>query len=454
METNDRMSKRFGLLGMMLGLVLAGLLLACGSNYNSSTDGLLVVGSQGSGLLETFSFTLNNGHVSAIANSPNDTSSQTCVLHGLPGAIVTDPNGTYAYAIISENSACSGSKTGLAAFQLSSGGNITQVGGLTAFAQESVTVNGTIEKLDVVPYSMSRDSAGKFMFVADRATTDTTGIAVPGAISVFSIGSGGALTEVAGSPFLTPTAALPADVVSVAASPTTFPGVGINGTVNSVCSLPGNTPPTSEYLYAVDAKNYGVWEFQVDTSSGVLGNPPGGSQAAFFAADQVPMGVAVDPCNRFVYVSDFVTNKISGYTLCGAVNASIGCPHADGSLVQISNSPFPLTGSANGPGPIAVDPFGNNVYVVGTLSNTVSEFKISSVTGGLAALTPATVQTGAGPVSITIRADDNWMFVANYGSLGQGGSTVSQYSITPATGALSVLPAIDTDNLPWGVAVK
>ena len=430
------MSKRFGLLGMMLGLVLIGLLLACGSNYNSSTDGLLIVGSQGSGLLETFSFTLNNGHVSAIANSPNDTSNQTCVLNGLPGAIVTDPNGTYAYAIIAENSSCSGSKTGLAAFQISSDGNIKQVGGLTDLG-------------NVVPYTMSRDSAGKFLFVANRENQGA-----PGSISVFSIGSGGTLTQVAGSPFLTPAAPLTADIVSVAASPTTFPGIGINGTVNSVCSLPGNTPPTVEYLYAVDAKNYGVWQFQVDTSSGVLGNPPGGSQAAFFAADQVPMGVAVDPCDRFVYVSNFVSNKISGYTLCSTVNASIGCLHADGSLVPISNSPFALTGSANGPGPIIVDPYGNSVYVVGTLSNTVSALKISPVSGSLSALTPATVATGAGPVSITIRADNNWMFVANYGSLGQGGSTVSQYSITPATGALSVLPAIDTDNLPWGVAVK
>jgi len=72
----------------------------------------------------------------------------------------------------------------------------------------------------------------------------------------------------------------------------------------------------------------------------------------------------------------------------------------------------------------------------------------------LAALSPATVATGAGPVSIAIRKDDNWMFVTNYGNVGQGGNTVSQYSITPASGALSVLPAIQTDNYPFGVTVK
>jgi len=303
--------------------------------------------------------------------------------------------------------------------------------------------------VDVVPYSMSRDSAGKFLFIADRVTTDPSHNSIPGAISVFSIGSGGGLTEVAGSPFMTPASSLLADIVSVAASPTTFPAVGINGTVNAVCSVPGTVAPTSEYLYAVDANNYGVWEFSVNTTTGVLGNPPKASQAAFFPTDKIPMGVAVDPCDRFVYVSDNLTNKISAYTICVAAVANGPCPNADGSLVPITGSPFALTGSANGPGPLVVDPYGNNVYVVDTLSNTVSGFKISSVSGSLTALSPATVATGINPTSIAIRGDDNWLFVTNYGA-----ATVSQYSITPATGVLSVLPPIATDNLPWGVAVK
>ena len=69
-------------------------------------------------------------------------------------------------------------------------------------------------------------------------------------------------------------------------------------------------------------------------------------------------------------------------------------------------------------------------------------------------MSPATVATGQGPKSIAIRGDDNWMFVTNFGSISLGGSSVSQYAITPATGALTVQPSIKTDNLPWGVAVK
>jgi DNA-binding beta-propeller fold protein YncE len=122
--------------------------------------------------------------------------------------------------------------------------------------------------------------------------------------------------------------------------------------------------------------------------------------------------------------------------------------------VQVSGSPFSLSGSSNGPGQLLVDPYGNNVYVLGTLSNTVSQLKISQISGSLAPLTPATVATGSGPATMAIRGDDNWLFVSNFGSPSAGGSTVSQYSITPATGALSVGPAFQTDNYPWGVAVK
>jgi hypothetical protein len=41
------------------------------------------------------------------------------------------------------------------------------------------------------------------------------------------------------------------------------------------------------------------------------------------------------------------------------------------------------------------------------------------------------------------------MFIANH-----NGATVSQYSIVPATGALTAEAPIHTDNYPWGVAVK
>jgi 6-phosphogluconolactonase (cycloisomerase 2 family) len=452
------MSKRWWLLGLVV-LVLVGLLLACGSNYSRSTDGLLVVGSQGSGLLETFSFSLNHGSISAIYNTPTDTSNETCVLNGEPASLVMTPSGTYAYAIINGNSLCGTSgTTQIAAFQVNSDGTLAQAGSPVTLAELTIIIQGTKEQVPVVPNSMFMDARGKFLFVANLSTTDGANNPIPGTVSVLTIGSGGSLTEVAGSPFSVPTSEQTPDIVALAATPTVFPSIGVNGQQNSVCSL-GQNPPTSEYLYAVDATNYVVWEFAVDTNSGVLSNPNSPGLLPSFATDAIPAGVAVDPCARFVYVSGSLNNKVSAYTICnGLATQSTQCGSglfsAPGSLVQVTGAPYSLGGNANGAGPIAVDPYGNNVYVVGTRSNTVSPLKISPVTGSLAALNPPVQPTGIGPVSIAIRGDDNWMFVANYGSIGNGGSTVSQYSITPNTGALTALSAIQTDNYPWGVAVK
>jgi 6-phosphogluconolactonase (cycloisomerase 2 family) len=419
MEMNERMSKRLWLLGVVV-LVGIALLVACGSKYNSSSNGLLLVGSQGSGLIQTFSFSLNNGHISAIDNPTSDTATKSCVLGGQPSSMVIDPAGTYAYAILL-GAACNAGNS-IAAFKINSDGTVTAT---------ATPVN------DPNPVVLAMDSAGKFLFVAGD-----------NALRVYAIGSGASLSPVSSSYSAPPTALTP-NFVALAPSPTVFPKIGINGTQNSVCSVPGNNPPTAEFLYAVDSKNYAVWEFSVDTSSGALGNPPGTTVVPLFATDQVPAGIAVDPCDRFVYVSNSLTNKVSAYLICATVMQPTPCPTADGSLVSVPGSPFSMTGNANGPGPIAVDPYGNNVYVVGTLSNTVSGFKISATSGSLTAMSPAVVATGLEPKSIAIRGDDNWMFIANH-----NGATVSQYSIVPATGALTAEAPIQTDNYPWGVAVK
>jgi 6-phosphogluconolactonase (cycloisomerase 2 family) len=424
MEMNERMSKRGWLLGLGV-LVSIGALLACGSNYNRSQDGLLLVGSKGSGLIETFSFTLSNGHVSAIANSPADTANKTCELKGAPASMVMDPAGAYAYVVISAVE-CGGNGFTISAFKVNSDGSTTPAGTPVS---------------DPNPVALSMDAAGKFLFVAEGTQ---------GLVNVYKIGSGGALAGVPGTfNFVNGAGFQPPNIAAVAATPTVFPGIGVDGTQNSVCSVPQNSPPSAQFLYAVDSANYVVYEFGVNTSTGALGNPPGATVVPFFSTDQVPAGVAVDPCDRFVYVSDSQTNKVSAYTICTKVIVPTPCPRADGSLVAVAGSPFSLSGNANGAGPIVVDPYGNNVYVVGTLSNTVSPFKISPTSGALTGMSPAVVATGQEPKSIVIRGDDNWMFVSNY-----SGPSVSQYSIVPATGALTVAAPIPTDNYPWGLAVK
>jgi len=400
------MSKRWAWLLGIVVLVSIGLLVACGSKYSPSSDGLVLVASQQNQVIQSFSFNLNSGSVSGISKAPST--------NGTPTAVVLDPAGAYAYVIIDGNS--------IASFKVNSDGTLSAVGTGTA-------PNAT---------AIAMDAAGKFLFVVGGLS---------GTVSSFAIGSGGTLTAVP-STYTVPGTLSPPNLVAVAATPTVFPSVGITGTQNAVCSSPGNNPPTSEFLYAVDSVNYQVWAFSVDTSTGALGNPPNHAQVQTFPTGAVPSGVVVDPCDRFLYVTNYQDNNVSAFTICNGLSTqSQSCPASpDGTLNPITGSPFSL-GAGLGPGPLAVDPFGNFLYVLDQKSNQITPFHIGSVSGGLTSQAP--VNTGQKPTSIAIRGDGSWMFVTNF----QAG-TLSQYSVIPASGTLSALPAVQTDNWPYGVAVK
>jgi 6-phosphogluconolactonase (cycloisomerase 2 family) len=448
METNQRMSKRLAWLFGVVVLVSIGLLVDCGSKYNPASDGLVLVSSQGSGLLETFSFSLNNGSIFAVNNPPADTSNQTCVLKGIPSSIVVDPAGAYAYTILFGTDICGQQgQAVIATFKVNSDGTLTAVGTPVA---------------DPNPITLVMDSTGKYLFAAEglstlaitnaaQYSTPCVQSATQNGVCVYAIGSGGSLTVVPGTfTFALPVGFQPPNFAAVAVTPMVFPAP-INGVQQAVCS--GMSAPTLEFLYAADAANNVLWEFSVNPSTGALGNPPNASQVPSFpsasspATTSVPSGVAVDACDRFVYVGNNVSNNISAYTICNAVTPTC---QADGSLTAVAGSPFSLAGSDNGPGPMLVDPFGNYLYVLETLSNQVSTFRISPVSGSLTAGSPATVSTGSQPKSMAIRSDDSWLFVANFNA-----ATISQYSVTPDTGALTKLPTdTTTDNYPWGVAVK
>jgi 6-phosphogluconolactonase (cycloisomerase 2 family) len=440
MEIKQRMSTRFAWLLGAVVLVAIGVLVACGTTYNASSDGLVLVGSQGSAAIQTFSFNLGTGRISAIDNPTSSTSGKTCLLPGIPSSIVLDPAGAFAYAIVTEADACSGSATGILAFKVNSGGTLTAVGSPIA---------------DPNPVALSMDAAGKFLFVAEGQSTVAIANALKNStpcvqttaqngVCVYAIGGGAALTPVPGS-FTLPAAIQQPNFAALAATPTVLPKNGITGQ-NSVCSSPGNNPPTSEYLYVVDSVNDAIVEFSVDpagtlTNAGPVVPVPTGA---------VPSGVAVDPCDRFVYVTNNQSDNVSGYSICNglATQSATLCPKVpDGTLVPLSSSPFSLSGSTF-PGPVIVDPFGNSLYVLSG-SGAVSTFRIGQVSGGLTAGNPATVATGAGPTSIAIRSDDSWLFVTNHNS-----GSLSQYSITPATGTLTPQVATTTDNYPSGVAVK
>lgn len=450
------MSTRLTWLLGLLVLISIGWLLACGGHYSASSDGLVIVPSQGSAVLQAFSFNLSNGHPAQINTSPAITPAPQA---GSAFPIAVDAAGSYAYVastVTCSVSSLSGAVRGVVgAYKVNSDGTLSATGtpvnllGNSAYpGPPTFPTCGLDDQTNPnpgnAPIAMTMDSSGKFLFVATQLSSVTNNSVAPpitvtlaGKISVLSIGSNASLTEIPGSPFSVPAVlggATP-DVSGVAVSPTSFPAQ------NAACS--GMTAPTTENLYATDRANNQVFEYSVDLSAGTLAPVPGLTGPGT-ATGPVPSGVTVDPCNRFVYVSNNSSNNVSGYTICNVILLP-NCPSANGSLVSTGAA----TSAGNGPTVLEVDPLGNFLYVVDHLQNAVSGFKISPASGTLSALSPATVTVGSNAVAIAIRRDDQWLFVANNGS-----SSVSQFSITPASGTLSPTGAITTDNLPWGVAVK
>jgi 6-phosphogluconolactonase len=398
---------------LAVGLLISiGVLVACSTKYSTSNNGLIVVSTQGNADMDTFSLDLVNGHVAQIFNASGPPT------NGQPTAVVLDPAAAHAYVMITQNSAVNNSATGIEAFPVASDGKLG--------SGTTTTLKG-----GVAPVAMVIDSAGKFLFVADST---------PAAVSVLAIGSNGGLTEVPGSPFAV--TELPGGATrnaipspsALAVTPTVYPPAF------AACSA--NVAPTTENLYVTDATNYAVLNYSV-SSAGVL------TPVSESATGSVPSGVTVDPCNRFVYVSNSQPdNSVSAYTICRVVSLP-SCPDANYSLLPVSGSPF---AAGDSPGALMMDAYAGFLYVIDRGQGAISAYRVSTTTGSLTPLSPTPVATSGPsgyPTSMAIRSDDTWMFVTNLNS-----ASLSEYAITPATGALTPQAPVQTDNEPWGVAVR
>jgi 6-phosphogluconolactonase (cycloisomerase 2 family) len=452
---------RLTLIAAVLTLVAIAFLMSCSSSYSSSSNGLVIVPTQGTiespqstAVMETFSLDLTNGGMSQI-NNVNGPPTQ-----GLPSSVIINPAGTYAFVIVTTTPEFP-SQTGITSFPIGSDGKLG-TGTLTTLNNISATVNGACESVPVVPAALAMDAAGAFLFVADSATSDSSSNPVTGSVSVFAIGTSGSLTEVnptscqnptvAGSPFPLPvepggsTASASALAVSRTAYPVQY----------AVCS--SHAAPTTENLYVTDSVNYTLLNYSVDPSAGTLTLMPYSSSAPGIPTGSIPSGVAVDPCNRFVYVANAGPgsnqNTVSAFTICSSINllSQPPCPVADFSLHSISacSTATGFCPAGDVPGPMSVDAYGKFLYVVNKGSSNISGYEINSNTGALLPFSGAPVAAGIGPNSIAIRSDDSWVFVANTGYPG----TLSQYAISLTSGILSPVGPVSTLDYPSGVAVK
>jgi 6-phosphogluconolactonase (cycloisomerase 2 family) len=357
----------------------------------------------------------------------NITATVTCRNEGMY-AFVADTGGSnvYSYAIDDTNGATAGA--------------LTQVGG--AVAADGLAVGPAPAAIAVHP-------SGNFVFTANSGTAD---------VSVFSVTAGALTWLSSASTGTAPTGPSPltgstpsgvavdpsgnyvlvtdsnnddgtgiiVDLFSFVATPTptlTFVSTNTAASGQGAGASSVAVDPLDQYVFASNVFN--------STTIGLAGwafSTVAPGSLTPFAVPTVGTGsgafwVAVDPLDRFVYVSNNLDGTVSGWTI-----GSGGALTSIGAAVPTGDSGVPQTGN------IAIDPTGQFLYVTDTANAKVVGFTINQTTGALTLMTTGSPFTvGTGPVPVTIDGSGHFLYVGN----SVGGDTISMFTTDPTTGVLT-----------------
>ena len=319
---------------------------------------------------------VSTGALSTVSGSPFHAGD---INENVPGVITVTPSGKFLY-VGSANSAQ------ISAF------TINDTTGLLTEVVGSPFPSGPSASVRVHP-------SGRFLYAANFDQ---------GSISVFDIAPDtGALSEILGSPF-----GLPGLVMSLAVHTSgnflyaTYAGTdGLLGI--AVFSVDPNTGaitrlvhsrldlqagnltmhPSGKSLYSARNDLFlmfssvggtaGIWTMTVDSVTGALTLP---SNQATPAVN--PTEVAIDPSEKFAYVSDDVQGTVGQFTIDGS--SGVLTHVAD---VAAGDQPFSLS----------TDAAGKFVYVANAVSNDISVFAINASTGGLTAISGSPFSAGTTP---------------------------------------------------------
>jgi len=235
------------------------------------------------------------------------------------------------------------------------------------------------------PTLLAMDTAGTFLYVGNAASDN---------ISVFSIDAGtGALTAVAGSPF--PTGPSPLNM---------------------------QVSPSGEFLYVtLEESTTGIVEV-FSINQGVL-TPLLPNN--LFTTGGNPYGIAISASGGFLYTANTRDSSISEFMI-----------NPDGSLAEISGSPIGGTNSA--PVALFIDKSGKFLYVANLGSSNLAAYTIGS-DGTLTLLSGSPFSTGTNPSSIVSDSSGKYLFVGN-------GSGIQSFSLDSGTGALTSVATYSAGN--------
>jgi 6-phosphogluconolactonase (cycloisomerase 2 family) len=267
--------------------------------------------------------------------------------------VAVNAAGTYLYVISGTTSAT------LTEYPLSSG----KIGAATA------TVNLQLpsypgDTIISTAVDVLANNAAVYVTAYDQSAYNPGGTvsssANPGWVFGYAVGSGGALTAPAGSPYQA--GVKPSAIAS---------------------------DPVNRFVYVTDFASNELIGYTIENGSALsfMVNGP-------FKTGSEPSGVAVDPRGIYIYVSNSLDSSVTGYSIA----LPTGTPSA-----TVGTSGNQLTATDTQPVCIAVDPaLGRFVYTGNRLGNSVSGFRLDPNTGALTATQASPYPTGANPAALAI----------------------------------------------------
>ena len=191
----------------------------------------------------------------------------------------------------------------------------------------------------IVPTAVNVLASGAYVYVTAYDSSVTPNV---GYVFGFSVGSGGALTPLSGSPFAAGVkpSAIASDSASAHVYVTDFSSAHVlgytatSGNLTPIAGSPfaaGNQPTAIvvdtayPYAYVTNSQDSNVTAYSI-ASSGAL------SSIGTYATGLQPVAIGIDPSTEhFLYTINFLDNTVSGFDLSTT----------NGTLLDSQNSPFP-----------------------------------------------------------------------------------------------------------------
>jgi DNA-binding beta-propeller fold protein YncE len=348
-------------------------LTSCGQS--NTIDFLYVTANKNAtGQISVYWVDQESGAISQIPDSPYPSGGQN------PVAEVTTPNGKNLYVVNHDDNT-------IVDFAIGTDAKL--------YPQKTCNTPGTD------PEAIAVNAAGTQLYVVDTYAPAANGQAAysetnpgPGALVEFQLNSSqqfSSCTPVAnGTQSYWPLGNYPGGVA-----------VAPNGNyvyaVNTGSIVTTTTPPTAGVPVVAPTSGAGTVSGFSIGSNGVLTALSGSP----FQAGTAPIGIAIDPTSRFLYITDAAQNQV--------IENSI---QSNGTLLPLNPG---ITATETFPVGITVDPRGLFVYVANYTSGQISSYNINQATGSLSSNATPTLNTGPGSTCVIIEpALDRFVFTSNF----------------------------------------